>query len=309
MGVSCSGRLEEITTVVKIKYNNSGWWLVLIIWGNKYPDSLCNQLIHSAYRHSKKCAGVLVLSDRLDRDIDKRACVELIPDTFNNQKLKQGGLPVKICLFDLPIVPVGCPCIYIDLDSSIIGNLDKLISLLNVAPIWTIDAFMQRFSFFWRLLYRLTNGKKFAVGNSSVFVFKNGFKGNPTTKFKHMWAADTIPQELLNDDVFVAWSCQEIIRGLPTHWVVNCRKEFFAHFMWINYVSALIRRSRRQHISVVTFAGENNKLEAFMMLQENAVLTGHHGKVGRWNTFFTSGVSDKVMLEKQSIYQSQKQRD
>lgn len=285
----------------KTQVNNDGWWLVLIIWGEKYPDSLCNQLIHSAYRHSKNCAGVLVLSDRLDREIDQRARVELIPDEFNSPKLKQGGLPIKICLFDLPIVPVGCPCIYIDLDSAIVGNLDKLILLLDTAPIWTIDAFLQRFSFFWRCVYQITNGKKFAVGNSSVFVFKNKFKGNPTTKFKHMWAANEVSQELLNDDVFVAWSCQKVIRGLPTHWVANCRKEFFAHFMWINYVSALIRRSRRQHISIVTFAGESNKLEALMSQHSNEVLTGHHKKVGRWNTFFTSGISDKVMQEKQSF--------
>lgn len=277
------------------------WWLVLMIWGEKYPDSLCNQLIHSAYRHSKNCAGVLVLSDRLDRKIDKRAYVEQIPDEFNNDKLKQGGLPIKICLFDLPIVPVDSPCIYVDLDSSIIGDVDKLIPLLDISPIWTIDAFMNRFSSFSRLMFSLTKGRKMVVGNSSVFLFKNGFKDNPTAKFRELLKNNAVPKTLLNDDVFVAWSCQEQLRGLPSQWVINCRKEFFAHFDWMLYVFALVKRRRRQHISIITFAGENNKLGDLMALCKGETLIGHHDKVGRWDTFFTSGVSDKVAQEKQSF--------
>ena len=55
--------------------NDAGWWLVLIIWGDRYEDHHCNQLIESAYTYSSTIQGVVVLSDRSDRNIDDRARV------------------------------------------------------------------------------------------------------------------------------------------------------------------------------------------------------------------------------------------
>ena len=84
---------------------DAGWWLVLTTWGDRYEDHHCNQLIESAYLHSSTIQGVVVLSDRSDRNIDDRASVVPIPADFNTSEYKSGVYPIKICLFNIEAIP------------------------------------------------------------------------------------------------------------------------------------------------------------------------------------------------------------
>ncbi|SIT86001.1 hypothetical protein SAMN05421665_2195 [Yoonia rosea] len=281
--------------------DNQEWWLVLVIWGEKYSDDDCNRLIFSALRHSTNCKGVCVLTDRLDRAIDSRATLVPFPEDFNRDDFKRSGLPIKICMFDLPTVPEGDVCIYVDLDSMIVGNLDKIAVLAEKADIWTIDVFPRRFSRFRRARFRLSGGKYFTAGNSSCFVFKNRFPGNPTEKFRTLFAAGKLPKRLLHDDRFIGWSCQEKLRGFPTHLVSYFRLEFLAPAMWITRLFAIFRKRLRQQIVVVTFAGRNTKLEKLLAAGKDERIVDHHGRVGYWTNDLTSGISGKIEAELQAF--------
>lgn len=277
--------------------DNKNWWLVLIIWGEKYSDDHCNQLIFSALRHAQNCRGICVLTDRMDRKIDRRAQMVPIPEDFARADFKTGGLPVKISMFDLPAIPKGDVCIYVDLDSMIIGNLDRLAPLADKADIWTIDVFPFRFSKYRRARYRLSGGKRFTKGNSSTFVFRNGFEGNPTSQFRSLFGTGRLEPRFLHDDRFIGWSCQEKIRGFPTHLVSNFRLEFLSPAMWITRLYAAMRKRLRQQMVIVTFAGPKTKLETILAQDENTRLVDHHGRVGYWNDKLTGGVRSRVAAE------------
>lgn len=277
--------------------DNQEWWLILVIWGEKYSDDDCNRLIFSALRHSTHCKGVCVLTDRLDRAIDSRATMVPFPDDFNRDDFKKSGLPIKICMFDLPEVPQGDVCIYVDLDSMIVGNLDKLAILAQKADIWTIDVFPRRFSRFRRIRHRLSGGQYFTAGNSSCFVFKNRFPDNPTSRFRALFSAGKLPKRFLHDDRFIGWSCQQKLRRFPTHLVSYFRLEFLAPAMWITRLYAIVRKNLRQQIIVVTFAGRNTKLEKLLAAGAEERIVDHHGRVGYWTNDLTSGMSGKIEAE------------
>lgn len=277
------------------------WYLVLIVWGDKYPDQYINSIIFSTMRHSPNCAGAIVFSDRVDRTIDPRGQIVPIPNDFSSDAFKAGGYPIKICMFDVPGVPDGTPCIYLDLDSVVIGSLDKLIGLLEHAPIWTIDVFPRRFSMFFRLLHRLSEGKKFAVGNSSALVYLNKFSGNPTEKFRAIRNNTASGTLYMHDDKFIASACQQEIRGLPTEWVAYFRIEYLAPTLWLAHVKNFFRKAARQEIVIVTFAGPLSKLDDLIMSPEGSVVRDHHGRVGIWSDAGMSGLLTAVKAEREAF--------
>lgn len=138
--------------------------------------------------HLSTIQGVVVLSDRSDRNIDDRASVVAIPADFNISEYKSGGYPIKICLFDIESIPNDALCLYVDLDSAIISDLSELLRLPTKEKLWTIDVFPQRFSKLKCLVNRLTNGNTYQVGSSSAFLFRNQFSGNPTQQFRDLIA-------------------------------------------------------------------------------------------------------------------------
>jgi len=239
----------------------------------------------------------MVLTDRMDRHIDQRATRVPIPDDFQRDDFKRGGLPIKICMFDLPQLPAGTACVYVDLDSIVIGSLDKLAALTADGDLWTIDIFPRRFSAWHRWRHRLTGGRHFVSGNSSAFAYRNAFADNPTAQFRAMMAAGTLPPKMRHDDKFIAWSCQQIIRGLPDRWVANFRLEFLAPTMWLTRLFSIWRKRARAELSVVTFAGKRTKLETLRTLEDGARMVDHHGRVGIWSDQMTSGVKSRIMAE------------
>jgi hypothetical protein len=273
------------------------WHLVLMIWGDKYPDGDVNRIIRGAMARAKNCKSVVVLTDRTDRKIDAVARQVLIDPEFDRPEFKKGGLAVKLSMFDIEAVPQGATCIYLDLDSVVVGNLDRLAALSARAPIWTIPVFPRPFSAFYRMLWRVTGRRVYAIGNSSAFVYSNGFAGNPKEQFLDLVRSDRLPRTLRHDDRFVGWSCQDRVRGLSINDVVNFRFEFLAPTLWLSDVFSILRRRARQRIVAITFAGPKTKPERLAGLSDGEIIEDHHGRRGRWNAFHTGGLKPLILEE------------
>ena len=239
--------------------------------------------MRAALSMSDRCAGAVVVTDRTDRRIDPRARQVPIPADFDSPEMLSGGLPVKMALFDLPEIPQGAPCVYLDLDSVVLGPMDRLARLTERAALWTIPVFPRPFSALFRLLWRLTGRRVYATGNSSAFVWVNGFPGNPTQVFRDLHRAGTLPARLYHDDIFIPWACQDVIRGIPVDDIVNFRFEYLAPTMWLSTLFARLRRRARRDLVAVTFAGPLTKPETLAALPEGAVVRDHHGRVARWD--------------------------
>ena len=273
------------------------WYLVLMIWGERYPEEDANRIIRGAMARARNCKGVVVLTDRTDRKIDEAALQVPIDPEFNTPELKGGGLPVKLSMFTIEAIPKGATCIYLDLDTVVVGNLDRLAALTQRAPIWTIPVFPRPFSAFYRLLWRATRRRVYATGNSSAFVFVNGFEGNPKQQFLELYRMGQLPKKLLNDDLFVGWSCQDCVRGLSINDLVNFRFEFLAPTLWMSDLFSVLRRRARQRIVAITFAGPKTKPELLESLADGEIIKDHHGRRGRWDAFHTSGLKTLILQE------------
>jgi hypothetical protein len=139
----------------------------------------------------------------------------------------------------------------------------------------------------------LSRGRRYGAGNSSVFAYRNAFPGNPTAKFRNKTpvfgraASDDIRS---NDDRFIGWSCQDVIRPLPTQLAVRFRIEFLEVTFWMNRIKARYRRKARQALVVVTFDGALTKPAVIATLRDGAVITDHHGRRARWTDLEMSGL-------------------
>lgn len=271
------------------------WYLVLMIWGDRYSDEHCNKLIRQAMTFSTRCRGAVIFTDRMNRAVDPRARLIPIPEDFSDPSMKVGGLPVKLSMFEVEGLEEGDTCVYVDLDSVIIGSLDPVAALSKRAPLWTIPTFPRPFSWWSRLIWRLTNRKSFRFGNSSTFVYLNKYEGNPTEQFRRNVAAGTLPQKLMHDDRFIGWSSQDVVRGLPTSLVVNFRYEFLLPTLWMGHLMARLRRKTRASIALVTFAGPMTKPEIIFEMDEGSQIVDHHQRIGYWDSEYTSGVREKIL--------------
>lgn len=273
------------------------WNLVLMIWGSAYPDAACNRLIAQAHAHGTPPSRVIVLTDRTDRALDPRAQQCPIAADFDRPDYKTGGLPVKISLFDIPALPTGAVCVYVDLDSIIIGDVSRLAALATQAPIWTLPSPKGRLSATSRLIWRISAGRRFGAGNSSVFAYRNGFAGNPTEKFR----ADTPlfgrsgSAYRSNDDRFIAWACHDVIRPIPRNLAVRFRIEFLELTLPLNRVKAWLRARARQNLAIITFDGSMTKPETIAATPQGGLITDHHGRRGRWDMAHTSGLHGRIM--------------
>lgn len=271
------------------------WYLVLMIWGEQYQDEHCNKLIRQAMAQSHHCMGAVVFTDRMDRSIDPRARLIPIPDDFSDPTMKVGGLPVKLSIFEIDGIDQGETCVYVDLDSVIIGSLDPVAELSRHSPLWTIPTFPRPFSWWSRLLWRVTNRKSFRYGNSSAFVYLNKYPRNPTEQFRSNVKAGTLPKKLRHDDRFIGWSSQDVVRGIPTNLVVNFRYEFLYPALWIGWLMTRLRRKARAGIALVTFAGPQTKPELLISLSSGQKIVDHHGRLGIWTDKYTSGLKSKII--------------
>ena len=272
-----------------------GWYLILMIWGEQYTDEHCNKLIRQAMHFSENCQGAIVFSDRLDRTIDPRGRLVAIPDDFSDSEMKVGGLPVKLSMFEVEGVPDEAVCVYVDLDSVVVGSLDRVAALSDRAKLWTIPTFPRPFSPWSRFLWRVTKREKYRFGNSSAFVYRNKYRNNPTEQFRQLRRQNALPKKLRHDDRFIGWSSQDVVRGLPTSLVVNFRYEFLWPYVSIGWMVSLFRRRSRAGLALVTFAGPMTKPEMLCMSEHGSLVKDHHGRIGVWSDRYTSGVRDRIL--------------
>jgi hypothetical protein len=272
--------------------------LILACWGDAYSDLYVNELVRAARSYSPELEDIVLFTDRARPNIDPVVRQEIFPAFFNRSEFFGHGYRVKISVFSRDCLPAHMPCVYLDLDSMVIGNLGKIAGLVKN----TNDFFMLPpgdmlgFGSLRRLIFRLTKGRRFATGNSSVMAFHSAASPNISELFARFYQSGESGRHMAIDDVFISWASQSVVRGVPRTLAVMFRREFLARTrigLWAKSQLPSSRKSRLE-ICVVTFNGMTYKANHLLALEEGQRIEDPKGRFGYWSEACLGPTREKI---------------
>ncbi len=161
------------------------WQCVLVAWGDKYPVAEINRLVASVASQSRGLVRTVLLTDRdrpgLDEGIEQRR----IPEWWLAPEFRAGGCQAKLSQFEEGLLPDDVPAIFLDLDTMVLGDLSRLLTVMKgPETVAILQSAVLPFGPVGRMLYRLTGGRRYARGNSSVIVFHPAHCPRIAAKFR-----------------------------------------------------------------------------------------------------------------------------
>ena len=190
--------------------------LVLMAWGNKYT----NRHINYIYENASQSVGLtqtLLITDRIRDGISDDIEQKLIPEWFNKPEFFKGGYPVKLSVFHQDVLPKDAICIYLDLDTLVLGDLQHIAALLkNKNQYFMLPSKSSLgLTFVSRFIFYMTKQTKYSVGNSSVVLFHSASNPNLAQTFIDLYNHGARGSKFEIDDKFISWFTQKTLHPLP----------------------------------------------------------------------------------------------
>lgn len=208
-----------------------GWCLVLALWGEGYGVAEVNRLARDARALGPGCRGIVLFSDRPRDGLDPGITARRFPPFFARPECFGWGYVAKLAVFSRADLPARMRCIYLDLDSVITGDLGRLAALVERPG----DIFMLPpgnpvgFGRLRRLIFRMTRGRRYAVGNSSIMAWSSATEPDLAERYRALHAeVGAEPRHMQIDDLFISWAAQGRLRGIPRTLGVSFRREFLS---------------------------------------------------------------------------------
>ncbi len=114
-----------------IRSNQPTWQCVMVCWGDKYPVSLINHLMGEIERHASTCPRFVLICDEPKLGLRNDAITRDFPPFFLNPQFKKGGCQAKLAMFEKGVLPEDLPCVYIDLDTIVLGDISAGLQLMD----------------------------------------------------------------------------------------------------------------------------------------------------------------------------------
>jgi hypothetical protein len=262
--------------------------LVLALWGTRYGAAHVNTLSEAAFRHSPELDEIVLLTDRPREGLDPRVTQQPFPPPYNEPEFFGFGYRAKLAVFSAVSPSPGKACVFLDLDSIIVGDLGRIARLVTGSD----DLFMLppaglRFSRLRRWLDRMRGNRTFPTGNSSVLAFHSAANPNLSRLYAQLHSKGQLTGGWSSqiDDLLISWFGRGHIRAVPTDAAVMLRREFLSRIpFWPALKTRLpgVRR-RRAVLAAVTMNGVAVKPEMLASLPEGARLGDGRGRHGRWD--------------------------
>ena len=151
---------------------NPTWQCLLICWGDKYHSEYINHTIEAVIRNSTSKPRFVLISDRPRPGLHPDVQVVDFDPWWLQKQFRTISLQAKLYMFEKGVIPDDLPTVYIDLDTAVLGDLSQAINLLRTPKsMLMVQSVVLPFGWPGRLVYRLTNKKRYARGNSSIVVF------------------------------------------------------------------------------------------------------------------------------------------
>jgi hypothetical protein len=187
------------------------WQLVLIAWGEKYGSADVNALVREVHAQGRGPARTVLITDRPRPGLDAGIETRPHPQAFLLPWMKRSGCQAKLGMFAEGVLPTDLPAIFLDLDTLILGDVAQLLgAVADDAQIAILQSAILPFGAVARRLYRLTGGRRYARGNSSVVVFHPARCGFIAARFLDLVAQHPNGgfRPLIADERFISWVAQ-----------------------------------------------------------------------------------------------------
>ena len=259
----------------------------MILWGDKYGVDTVNRLVAAVARLATRQPRFVLLTDRDRPGLDPCVTTRPIPEMWLQPEMLGGGCQAKLCMFDPGVVPDDLPAVYLDLDTVILGDVGQAISFLKPGRVMLLQSAVLPFGPLGRLVWRLSGGKRYARGNSSVVIYHPADCGYISTRFqalKQEYPTLGFPP-MRADERFMSWAAQAVAAAVPTSFAVKLPTEYMSRIAVLGYLWAALPwvRARRRGLVAVTLCGMTVKPEVLLALPENGRLTDRHGRTLIWS--------------------------
>ncbi|MFT7060119.1 MAG: hypothetical protein ACJASV_002636 [Pseudorhodobacter sp.] len=272
----------------------------MILWGDKYDVALVNRLLAAISRHASSQPRFVLLSDRDRPGLDVRAQLRRIPDHWLLPVFKKGGCQTKLSMFEAGMLEVDLPAVYIDLDTVVSGDLARAADLLpDPKALMLLQSAILPLGRVGRLIWRLSKGKRYARGNSSLVVFHPKYHMNIAAQYLELWKKyeGYGIRPMIADERFMSWSAQEVVEAIPSSFAVKFPTEFMSRLTLSSYILALLPwvRSRRDNLVAVTLCGFDVKPETLLTMPEGGTLRDNKGRKLIWSDFILGRTRQRII--------------
>jgi hypothetical protein len=262
----------------------------MFLWGDKYDVALVNRLIRAIAAHASHQPRFVLMSDRPRPDLDPRAQLRMIPQVWLHPVFRGPGCQTKLAMFQAGVLDQDLPALYVDLDTVVTGDLAALLDLLaGPDGLMLLQSAILPLGAVGRFFWRLTKGRKYARGNSSLVVFHPAKHHKIAAQFLEFW--EKKPEfwfrPMIADERFMSWAAQATVAAIPNRLAVKFPTEFMSRITPLSYLWALLPwvRARRAGLIAVTLCGVEIKPEELLALAPGARVTDPKGRTLIWSDF------------------------
>ncbi|RRH69864.1 hypothetical protein [Falsigemmobacter faecalis] len=276
------------------------WQLVLIVWGDKYGGADLSRIILAARALSPSLARVEVITDRARDGLPQDVLQRPFPEGWLLPPLLRSGCQAKLAMFTEGLIPADMPALFSDLDTLFLKDPAALVDLLATPK--TVALFRSTpLPFGWpgRLAYKLTKGRRYARGNSSLVAFHPAETGYIAARFQAL--LKDYPEcnfhPMRADERFISWSAQDVIREIPKSLAVKMPTEFMLPWTWASraYAALPFVRKRRAGLTAVTLPGDAVKPEELVKAPEGALIVDHKGRRMIWSDAALGPIRQRIL--------------
>jgi hypothetical protein len=150
-----------------------------------------------------------------------------------------------------------------------------------------------------RTLWKWTDKKKYARGNSSMVIFHPAECHYVAETFRSLFAKhpELDFRPMVADERFISWVAQPYMKKLPKTLIVKFPGEFMFPWRWWLYVKAQLPwvRARREKLAAITLNGLLIKPESLITLGEGEVVTDNKSRQMVWSERTMGGFRNRIL--------------